>query len=134
MNPLENRLHSWKPRHPSAGLERALFGPAPAPPCVARRPARWRTGDPATWLRLAPVLGCLVLSLTVLRYTLPPQEAQVAVATAAGTNVLAAGILSVPAQTNLLPLFPPLVEDRSNVRPSALRHNVWFTNVSLRLP
>lgn len=54
MNPqdaLENQLRSWKPRRPSSGLRRALFGPARP----RRRSAYWMP-----WLAPATVAGLLV--------------------------------------------------------------------------
>jgi hypothetical protein len=53
MNHLENQLHSWQPRRPSARIKHRLF------PQSAREAAalslRW----------LAPMAACLVLALTV---------------------------------------------------------------------
>ena len=53
---LENRLRSWQPRHPSAKLERRLFG-APA-----------RLIPKAVWLfgSLTPAAACLLLTLSML--------------------------------------------------------------------
>jgi hypothetical protein len=52
MNSLENQLRSWRPRRPSAGLKRRLFGnPLPK--------VRWVLGS------LAPVTACALVTLSV---------------------------------------------------------------------
>src|SRR5574339_256508 len=58
MNPLETQLRSWKPRRPSARLERLLFArPAPVRSLTANR-------VPMPWL--APAMACLVLATLAL--------------------------------------------------------------------
>jgi hypothetical protein len=54
MNLLENRLHSWQPRRPSARIKRRLF-PTTGAREAASLSLRW----------LAPAAACLVLALTV---------------------------------------------------------------------
>jgi len=54
MNWTESRLHSWKPRRPSASLKRRIFSQAPA------RKIMWALG----WL--APATACVLLTLTVI--------------------------------------------------------------------
>src|SRR3569833_2945361 len=54
MKHLENQLHSWQPRRPSAKIKRRLFPTASARE-AASLSLRW----------LAPAAACLVLALTV---------------------------------------------------------------------
>jgi hypothetical protein len=54
MNSLETRLHSWRPRRPSARLDRRIFS-APAGPV---RKLAWAFGS------LAPVTACALLTLS----------------------------------------------------------------------
>jgi hypothetical protein len=52
---LETRLRSWRPRRPSAGVERRLFGaPSPFTPKIA-----WWLGS------LVPATACLLLTLSI---------------------------------------------------------------------
>ena len=55
-NSLEDRLHSWQPRRPSAGIRRRLFG------------AATRSVSKATWIlgSLAPATACALLTLSFL--------------------------------------------------------------------
>ncbi len=55
MESLENRLRSWRPRRPSAKLERRLFG---APARLTQKTA-WLLGS------LAPAIACLLITLSV---------------------------------------------------------------------
>jgi hypothetical protein len=55
MESLENRLRSWRPRRPSAKLERRLFG---APARLTQKTA-WLLGS------LAPAIACLLLTLSM---------------------------------------------------------------------
>ena len=71
---LENQLRSWRPRRPSAGLERKLFA---APAVVTRRMA-WVLGS------LAPAVACALLTFSVFNsgnyygYSRPaPMEAMI---------------------------------------------------------
>jgi hypothetical protein len=52
-NSLEDQLHSWQPRRPSAGIRRRLFGSAPGR--ISR--AAWILGS------LAPPTACALLTL-----------------------------------------------------------------------
>lgn len=54
MKHLENQLHSWQPRRPSAKIKRRLF-PSESAREAASLSLRW----------LAPMAACLVLALTV---------------------------------------------------------------------
>ena len=55
MESLENRLRSWRPRRPSAKLERRLFGT----PARLLPKAAWLLGS------LAPAIACLLLTLSM---------------------------------------------------------------------
>jgi len=55
MDTLENRLPSWRPRRPSAKLERRLFGP----PLRLLPKTAWLLGS------LAPAAACLLLTLSM---------------------------------------------------------------------
>jgi hypothetical protein len=54
MKHLENQLHSWKPRRPSAKIKRRLY-PSHSAREAAALSLRW----------LAPAAACLILALTV---------------------------------------------------------------------
>jgi hypothetical protein len=58
INQLENRLRSWTPRRPSAGLKRRLF------PIPAEAENDWP--DPIGWRWLAPAMALCVAALIVL--------------------------------------------------------------------
>jgi hypothetical protein len=54
----ENRLRSWRPRRPSAKLERRLFGP----PVRLLPKAAWLLGS------LTPAAACLLLTLSMFTH------------------------------------------------------------------
>lgn len=57
---LEHQLRSWTPRQPSEKLETKLFGALTRPsirPAMSRECLRW----------LSPALGCLLLTVAILR-------------------------------------------------------------------
>ena len=59
LNDLEKQLRHWTPRHPSAGLEEALFG-------ASREEARrFAPGMVVRWL--VPVTACLFLTVTIMQ-------------------------------------------------------------------
>jgi hypothetical protein len=61
LNEMEKELRHWTPRRPSAGLEKALFGPADADS------RRFAPGLGFRWL--APVTACLLLTFAVWQET-----------------------------------------------------------------
>ena len=65
MKELETQLHSWTPRHPSAGLERRIFGEAAAESGVwACRAEAWRRR--ALMRVLIPAAACFILTMAML--------------------------------------------------------------------
>ena len=63
MKTMEQRLGSWKPRRPSAKLERRLFGRATTEPGV-RAMAQW----------LMPLSACLVFTVLALNHPVPVSD------------------------------------------------------------
>ena len=84
MNPLETQLRSWKPRRPSARLERRLF--------PARNPSARPAPALAQWL--APAMACLLFATLALH---PPGSS------VPGSQPLLAVILSNQSYAAYLP-------------------------------